>query len=97
MNCYLLVFYISFSFSMLPNSVFGSLPKSNSNADSFSLVCWIVRITPNAKSRAFPKDSLALQLGYRFSFDVLTLLLYTLLSTKPVGEWIYGVPYFIEM
>ena len=55
------------SFNMLLLSVFGSLPKCNSNADFLNLVCGVFRITFRAKSNAFPNGSLALIIVKRFS------------------------------
>ena len=80
------------SFNILLHSMFGSLPKCNSNADFLSLVCGVVRITFGAKPNAFPSGFRSLILVRRFSFKV-----HTPLSTRPVGVCIYGVPYISFM
>ena len=68
------------SFNMLHHSVFGSLPKCNSNANFLNMVCGVFRITFRAKSNAFPNGSPALILVEMFSFKVRTPR-----STRPVG------------
>ena len=76
------------NFNMLLHSLFGSLPKCNSNADFLNLICGVFRTTFRAKCNAFLNGSPALLLVRRFSFKVRTPR-----STKPVEVWIYGVPY----
>ena len=76
----LVIYLVLSSFNMLLHSVFGSLPKCNSNADFLILVCGVFRITFRAKSNAFPNGFPALILVKRFSFKVRTPR-----STRPVG------------